>query len=127
MNEIYRELLNESRMAKALDKFAGFTNTSASAMSKLTGFQKLTENMIQSAQRQVMIDVARWVNGKEFTGWRNPFSKTKMDAAGLVYSNSVSDFRNGLKKYIVLDKKGNLVSFDIQALRKENPDLYMQY
>ena len=126
-SRIYRELLNESRMSKVLDKFAGFTNTSASAMSKLTGFQKLTENMIQSAQRQVMIDVARWVNGKEFTGWRNPFSKTKMDAAGLVYSNSVSDFRNGLKKYVVLDKKGNLVSFDIQALRKENPDLYMQY
>lgn len=126
-SRVYRDLLNNTRKGQALDKVAGLANTSASAMSKITGFQKLTENMIQSAQRLSMIDMARWVNGKEFTGWQNPFSTKKMEAAGLVYGNSVSDFRNALKKYVVLDKQGNLTSFDVKALRKENPDLYMQY
>lgn len=126
-SRVYRDLMNESRASHFWDKLGGVANTSASAMSKLTGFQKLTENMIQSAQRQVMIDIVRWVNGKDFTGWQNPFSTKKMEGAGLVYGNSVQSFREGLKKYLVLDKQGNLVSFDVQALRKENPDLYMQY
>lgn len=126
-SRIYRDILNDTRTAKALDKVAGFANLTSNLMSKVTGFQKLTETMIQSAQKQTMIDLAKWVNGKEFPSYRNPFSKKKLEAIGLKYANSASDFREALKPYIVLDKSGNLVDFNIKALRQNDPDLYMQY
>ena len=126
-SRIYRDILNDTRTAKALDKVAGFANLTSNLMSKVTGFQKLTETMIQSAQKQTMIDLAKWVNGKEFPSYRNPFSKNKLEAIGLKYTNSAADFREALKPYIVLDKEGNLVDFNIKALRQNDPDLYMQY
>lgn len=126
-SRIYRDILNDTRTAKALDKVAGFANLTSNLMSKVTGFQKLTETMIQSAQKQTMIDLAKWVNGKDFPSYRNPFSKNKLEAVGLKYKNSTADFREALKPYIVLDKGGNLVDFNIKALRQNDPDLYMQY
>ena len=126
-SRIYRDILGETRAANALDKVAGFANFTSNAMSKITCFQKLTETMIQSAQKQTMIDLAKWVNGKEFPAYRNPFSQKKMEAVGLNYANSISDFRAALKPYIVLDKAGNLVDFNVRALRQNDPDLYMKY
>lgn len=126
-SRIYRDILNDTRTAKALDKVAGFANLTSNLISKVTGFQKLTETMIQSAQKQTMIDLAKWVNGKEFPSYRNPFSKNKLEAIGLKYKNSAADFREALKPYIVLDKEGNLVDFNIKALRQNDPELYMQY
>lgn len=126
-SRIYRDILNDTRTAKVLDRVAGFANLTSNLMSKVTGFQKLTETMIKSAQKQTMIDLAKWVNGKEFPSYRNPFSKNKLEAIGLKYANSAADFREALKPYIVLDKSGNLVDFNIKALRQNDPDLYMQY
>lgn len=126
-SRVYRDILGETRAANALDKVAGFANFTSNAMSKITLFQKLTETMIQSAQKQTMIDLAKWVNGKEFPAYRNPFSQKKMEAVGLNYANSISDFRAALKPYIVLDKAGNLVDFNVKALRQNDPDLYMKY
>lgn len=126
-SSVYRDILGETRTAAALDKVAGFANLSSNAVSKLTGFQKLTETMIQSAQKQTLIDVAKWVNGKEFSEYRNPFSNKKMAAIGLNSDEAIKRFRDDLKDYVVLDKDGNLVDFNVKALRQNEPDLYMRY
>lgn len=126
-SSVYRDILGETRTAAALDRMAGFANLSSNAMSKITGFQKLTETMIQSAQKQTLIDVAKWVNGKDFAAYRNPFSNKKMAAIGLNTEGAIKRFREDLSDYVVLDKYGNLVDFNVKALRQNDPDLYMRY
>lgn len=126
-SSVYRDILGETRTAAMLDKVAGFANLSSNAMSKITGFQKLTETMIQSAQKQTLIDVAKWINGKDFAAYRNPFSNKKMAAIGLNSDEAIKRFREDLKDYVVLDKDGNLVDFNVKALRQNEPDLYMRY
>lgn len=126
-SKMYRDILGNTRTAKLLDKFAGFANTSASAASKLTLFQATTERMINSAQKQTLIDVAQWVNGKDFPKYRNPFSEGKLKHIGLTEEADIKAFRDGLKEFIKLDENGNLVDFDIRRLHMQNPKLYMRY
>lgn len=126
-SKMYRDILGETRTAKVLDKFAGFANASASVASKLTLFQATTERMINSAQKQTLIDLAQWVNGKDFPSYRNPFSEGKLRNVGLTEEADIKAFRDSLKEFIKLDEKGNLVGFDVRKLHIQNPKLYMRY
>ncbi len=99
-SRMYRDILGNTRTARFLDKAAGFANASASAASKLTLFQATTERMISAAQRQTIIDTAQWVNGKEFSFWRNPFSNKKLRHIGLTEAKEITEFREGLKKIL---------------------------
>lgn len=126
-SKMYRDILGNTRTARALDKFAGFINTSANAASKLTLFQTTTERMINSAQKQMLIDVAQWVNGKEFPEHRNPFSKGKLQNITLVDDADIKAFRDSLKEYLVFNAEGELEDFDVKKLHRKDPKLYMKY
>lgn len=126
-SKMYRDILGNTRTARALDKVAGVVNVSANAASKLTLFQATTERMINSAQKQMLIDVAQWVNGKEFPEHRNPFSKGKLQNVTLVDAADIKSFRDSLKEYLVFNAEGELEDFDVKKLHRKDPKLYMKY
>ncbi|MDQ9805489.1 hypothetical protein RFX75_01455, partial [Acinetobacter baumannii] len=87
-------------------------------------FQATTERMINSAQKQMLIDVAQWVNGKEFPEHRNPFSKGKLQNVTLVDAADIKSFRDSLKEYLVFNAEGELEDFDVKKLHRKDPKLY---
>lgn len=111
-----------SRFDRVADKMAGVIKASGSFISTLNGLQKLTDNMIQSARKQMLIDTVKWVNGAEMPSYRNPFSKGKLDAAGIADADALKEI---LKPYMKMEK-GKLAGLDIQALHKNDPMTYMR-
>lgn len=107
---------------KAADKVAGAIKTSSSFISTLSGLPKLTDIMIQSARKQMLIDTVKWVNGAKMPWYRNPFSTKKLEAAGILYREN---FRETLRPYLKM-KDGKLVGLDVNALHKADPMTYMR-
>lgn len=125
-SKLFRMVGTDSAVDTALDTVASGVKTSASALSKFTGFAKLNSVMIKSAQKQTLIDIAQWVNGKEFPTYRNPFSDKKLKAIGLVGNQEIEHFRNTLKPFMVFDGQGNLKALDIKSLKQNDPDTFMK-
>ena len=111
----------------SLDYLTGSAKAGGNFMSYITGFSKLTALMVNSAQKQTLIDVVRWVNGVEFPSYRNPFSNKKLAAIGLDTPEVIAKFRQDLSHYIQLDKHGNLKGLDIKKLQADKPQLYTSF
>lgn len=130
-SKLFRNMSTVSKTDKvvntALDYVTGGVKASGNFMSYITGFSKLTALMVNSAQKQTLIDVVRWVNGVEFPKHRNPFSDKKLAAIGLGSPEDIAKFRQDLARYIQLDNNGNLTGLNIKKLQKEKPKLYTSF
>lgn len=115
---------HNSRIANVADKVGNYVKTMDSVVNTINFLPKLEYTMRQSARKQTVIDVVKWVNGKDFNWWRNPFSKLKCDAAGITDADA---FRQALKPYLKFDSKGKLTSFDYKALEKADPDSAIRF
>ncbi len=125
-SKMFRMVGTNSPVDKGLDAVASTVKTSASALSKVTGFAKLNTTMIKSAQKHTLIDLAQWVNGKDFPAYRNPFSDKKLKAIGLVGKQEIENFRDTLKPFMRFNEQGKLKALDIKSLRQNDPDTFMQ-
>lgn len=130
-SKLFRNMSTVNKIDKAtntsLDYITGGVKASGNFMSYITGFSKLTAMMINSAQKQVLIDMVRWANGVDFPSYRNPFSDKKLAAIGLTAPEDIAKFRSDLAPYLQLDKHGNLTGLDIKKLQKDNPKLYTSF
>lgn len=123
--KIWRNVGTGNGFDKAADAVASAVKTSSSFVSALNGLNKLTDNMIFSARKQMLIDTVKWVNNAiELPSYRNPFSKGKLEAAGISDSDA---FKATMSKYLQLDKKGNLKGLDIKKFKQEEPMLFMKF
>lgn len=121
---IWKNVGTNNAFDKTMDAVGGVVRTSASFVTAINGLSKLTDNMVFSARKQMLIDTVKWVNGKGDIPWyRNPFSTRKLEAAGI---KNADDFRQLLKPYMQMDAKGNLKGLDIKRLQKDDPDTFMR-
>lgn len=126
-SKMFRMTGTDNAWTRGADKIAGGVNAVGNFVSHITYFNKLTSAMINSAQKHSIIDLAMWVNGKEFPNYRNPFSDKKMAAIGLGSKVDIENFRASMKTFMQFNEKGQLVGLDIKNLHKTDPDLFMQY
>lgn len=116
-----------SPTARVADGITGYVKTMSSVMSTFNGLPKLEYAMRRSAQKQTIIDILKWVDGKEFGGiltmFRDPFSNIKLGAAGVTNADT---FKGALKPYLIR-KNGKIVAFDYKALEAADPDTAIRF
>lgn len=123
-SNIYRRVGTGNGFDKTMDKIHGWVNAGASFMSTINMLPKLTDVMIRSARKQMLIDTVKWVNNlSDLPFYRNPFSEKKLQAAGITNADV---FRGSLKEYLHMDTHGNLTGLDMKKLHKDNPLLFMK-
>lgn len=86
---------------------------------------KLTDVMIRGTRKCTIKDFDIWcVKGKVGRSLRNPFSETKLKAAGV---RDVKKLQADYMKYSVHNGKGNPVSLDVERWQQESPSTLWQW
>lgn len=114
-SKIYREMFDKvsaddptpSLGGRAADAVNRNIKRAALLTSTINFMPRLTNAMVQSMRSAAIEDSLKWASGKHVGFIRNPFSKKKLEAAGIHTDKAAEDVKNAIKKYII-DGNGNI-------------------
>lgn len=96
---------------KSLDKVNSGLNAVSRMTSELNFLPRLTDMMLRGLRRDALGDSVAWAQGVKFNKFRNPFSDSKLKAAG-VDNKMAQRIRESLNKYTKFDAEGNPLRTD---------------
>lgn len=106
------------RFGSTMDSIAKGSKRLGLLASTVNRLPKLTDAMLMDMRKSVIEDSLQWAGGKQFSRWRNPFSKAKMRAAGINDQMTEDLIKADIKRYLI-DRDG-----DINGWAKNNPSTY---
>lgn len=127
-SKVFREMMDKQSEemptptwgARGLDATNRAIKRAALMTSAVNFMPKLTNLMVQTMRKAAIEDSMKWASGKNFH-FRNPFSKSKLAAAGIHGDDAIKALRDDIKKYLV-DGRG-----DIDKWQKENPMSFFRW
>ena len=127
-DQVARSALTQK--GSAINKGIIVTNDIVQGLGRVTStlnlLPKMTDSMYRDMRRGFVVDAVDWAAGKEFSKWRNPFSKAKMKAAN-VTEEMAERIKQSLNAYIERDSDGNIVKFHLDAWRTQDPESYFKF
>lgn len=125
---VTRDALTEkgSLINRALITAGDKLNMLSKATSTLNMLPKMTDTMYREMRKTTMMDAIHWANGKEFSRFRNPFSKAKLKGAH-VSDQEAEAIKEALRKYTKLDNKGEPSEFNYEAWMNEDPVSFTKF
>lgn len=114
-----------SGSGKWLSKAADFSGNLTKLTSKVSQLGQLTDNQVQYATAQAIVDAAQWAWGRKFSAWRNPFSKNKLKELG-VSDDKIKRLQEDIHAYLGWNgkKDTDFVGDKIEAWQKECPETF---
>ena len=114
-SKVYRQIFDKvsadnpkpSIAGRAADAVNRNIKRAALITSSVNFMPKLTNAMVQSMRQAAIEDALKWAGGKHVGFIRNPFSKKKLEAAGIHTQKDVDNVQKAIKKYLI-DERGNL-------------------
>lgn len=111
---------------RSLDK----VNTGLNVLSRLTSeinfLPRLTDMMIRGVRRDALGDAVAWARGTQFSKFRNPFSSSKLKAAG-VDKDMAARIKQRLNKHTEFDAEGSPIKTDWETWRTEDPTAFYKF
>lgn len=122
----FQDSMQDGSLAKVLDG----VNTVVVGAGKITStfnlLPKLTNLMLKGLRKDAIMDTVRWADGHSVGVIRNPFSKAKLEGAGIPES-MVNPMKEAIKKYMPRDAEGKLGKFDMDNWVRESPDTFWKF
>ena len=126
-SRVFKEVSTRGSKLRHLDKVGTFFNYTSQAVSQLNVIGPLTRKMVQGAEEDALVDSVEWAFGKEMKTWkRNPFSETKLKAAGITKELS-NTIQVDIRKYTTIDSAGNYKDIDVERWVQESPTSYWKW
>lgn len=109
-----------------LDKVELAANYMGKVTTTVNQMQRLTDWMITGARSEAIADSVEWAGGKQFSKLRNPFSASKLKAAG-VDSQMAAVIKADIKKYTSFNSRGHMNHMNVAKWQQENPATYTKW
>lgn len=125
-SRLFKEATARGDLLRATDGINTGLNYAARLTSELNFLPRLTDTMIRGVRRDALADAVSWAKGAKFSAFRNPFSDSKLKAAG-VDNKLAKEIKDNLNKYTQYDPDGNLLRTDWNKWADESPTSYYKF
>ncbi len=125
-SRIIKEATTMGSKLRHFDKIGTGLNYASKLVSQVNMLPALTDRMIRGARADMIADSLEWAVGKKVGIIGNPFSITKLKAAG-IDDTLAEAIKADLRSYTKRGSDGKLKDFDVERWMAEKPETFFKW
>jgi len=125
-SRVWSEASTQGSMLRYMDKIQTGINYAGKVTTTANFLPKLTDMMLRGIRQDALLDTLKWADGNKVGLLRNPFSKSKLKAAG-IEGDLIQKVQDDINTYVVKDAQGNLKEFLMDDWIKQSPDTFWRW